>query len=99
MLGYARIDRICAKRVESHSMEKKAIPLTSDLGFKKLFEDENLLKSMLQNFLPIPKGSVVEDVRWENTEKRPGSAAEPIKKTFILDLKVRIRRKEEGRLL
>ena len=80
-------------------MSEKAIPLKNDLGFKKLLEDEILLKSLLQNFLPIPKGSeVVEAVR-ESGERIPSTVTEPQGKVFVLDLKVTIRRMEKGQLL
>ena len=81
------------------AMTKKMVPLKNDIVLKKVLEDDGLLKSLLQNFLPIPKGSVVEEVQREETEKRPATVAEPLKKVFILDLKVTIRRMEEGRLM
>ena len=80
-------------------MSEKPLPLTNDLAFKKLLEDEESLKSLLQNFLPISKGSEVVEAIQDSGEKIPSTVAEPQGKVFILDLKVTIRRMEEGRLL
>ena len=66
---------------------------------EKLLEDEESLKSLLQNFLPLPEGSVVEEAKREDKEENPDSITEPVGKTFILDLRVKIRRKEGDTLL
>ena len=69
------------------------------MAFKKLLEDDEALRSLLQNFLPLPEGSLVEEVTREETEEKPEDITEPVGRTFILDLKVRIHRSKEGALL
>ena len=65
--------------------------LTSDVAFKRFFKyNEHLLPSLLSNFLPLEKGSVIEGVELLDPESHPPTIAE---KTYVLDLRVKIRRK------
>ena len=80
-------------------MSEKQLPLSNDLAFKIILEDEKTRKSLLQHFLPLPEGSLVVEAVKEDTEEKPDSITEPVGRTFILDLKVKIRRKERGELL
>ena len=75
-------------------MGEKQLPLSNDLAFKMLLQDEESLKSLLQNFLPLPEGSLVVEAKREDKEETPVDVNEPVGRTFILDLKVTIRRKE-----
>ena len=70
------------------------IDLKKDLAFKIYFKENNsLLKSLLQNFLPLPEGSQIEEVEVQDSELTP-PFYQPEEKKFVLDLKVRISRKE-----
>ena len=70
------------------------IDLKKDIAFKIYFKENNsLLKSLLQNFLPLPKGSQIEEVQVQDGELIP-PFYQPEEKKFVLDLKVRISRKE-----
>ena len=69
--------------------KKQAIALTFDAAFKMYFKQkEELLKPLLQNFLPLPEGSVVEDVKLLDTELTRNDP----EKTFVLDMRVKIAR-------
>ena len=64
--------------------------LTNDAVFKNFFtRDEELLKSLLQSFLPLPKNSSIESVVVLNPELTSERLASDAGKTFILDLKVK----------
>ena len=77
----------------------KIIDLKKDLAFKLYFKgDKALLKSLLQRFLPLPEGSAIENVEVLDSETNTPTL-QPEEKGFVLDLKVRIRRKEGGKLL
>ena len=72
----------------------KIIDLKKDLAFKIYFKgSKTVLKSLLQHFLPLPEGDQIEDVEVLDSEANP-LALKPEEKNFVLDLKVRICRKE-----
>ncbi len=75
---------------------KKSLPplcLTLDNTFKAFFKhDQDLLKPLLQDFLPLPLGCRVEHVQLLDTEENSSEASKPSGKTFILDMKLRISR-------
>ena len=66
VLGEKRLFSELTNESDSRKMEsmcEKQLPLSSDLAFKMLLNDEESLKSLLQNFLPLPKGSLVVERR------------------------------------
>ena len=64
--------------------------LTNDAVFKNfLIKNEELLKSLLQSFLPLPKNSSIENVVVLNSELTPQRPAKDAGKTYILDLQVK----------
>ena len=68
----------------------RAVDLTFDAAFKMYFKREpDLLKSLLQNFLPLPKDSLIADVLLLDNEL----TREDPDKTFVLDMKVKIDRR------
>ena len=68
------------------------LSLTTDVVFKLYFKDSTRLqKSLLENFLPLPENSTIEHVELLDAEE---NSPEADGKTFILDLKIRFRRKE-----
>ena len=70
------------------------LELTNDLTFKAYFsKNKTLLKSILKSFLPLPKDSSITDITLLNTEQVPGQISKPAGKTFVLDLKLKIIRK------
>ena len=77
-------------------MKKEIDPvsLTSDAAFKMFFKDgpKVILQSLLENFLPLSKNCSIEEVVIED----PGipSNQREKDKEFILDMKVRLERKE-----
>ena len=75
---------------------KKFLPplcLTLDNTFKAFFKhDQDLLKPLLQDFLPLPPGCRVEHVQLLDAEENSSEASKPSGKTFILDMKLRISR-------
>ena len=75
---------------------KKLLNLTNDSVFKVFFENsKKLLISILEIFLPLPKGSVIESVSLQNTEIRSDKVPNEYK-AFTLDLRVKLRRKING---
>ena len=71
---------------------KKLINLTFDAAFKLYFKrGPGLLKSLLEAFLPLPKNSTIDNV--EVLDSESSSTVSPPSKNFILDLKVRIKRR------
>lgn len=69
--------------------------LTLDLAFKIFFKEKpSLLKSLLEEFLPLPKESLIEHIELMDTEENPTASDEPPGKKFVLDMKVRLRRRE-----
>ena len=71
------------------------INLTLDAAFKQYFKEEPiLLKSLLKNFLPLSKNCTIESVDLLDSESHPMDL-NPLGKNFILDMKVRLRRKEK----
>ncbi len=76
---------------------KKSLPplcLTLDNTFKAFFKhDQDLLKPLLQDFLPLPPGCRVEHVQLLDAEENSSEASKPSGKTFILDMKIRISRR------
>ncbi len=76
----------------NHSTYEDYLKLTEDAVFKAYFkDDEKLLKSLLEDFLPLPKGSRIVDIKILNPELFP-EQLEKVKgitnKNFILDLRV-----------
>ena len=75
------------------------IDLKKDLAFKLYFkEDTGVLISLLEHFLPLPPGSRIVEVDVIDGESVPTDMVPP-GKTFVLDLRAKIRRKVDGRLL
>ena len=75
------------------------LDLKKDYAFKLYFKrDEGALISLLEHFLPLPKGSRIEDVEILDSELEP-LVLNPEGKRFVLDLRVKIRRKEGAKLL
>ncbi len=71
--------------------------LTNDAVFKNfLTKNEELLKSLLQSFLPLPKNSSIENVVVLNSELTPQRLASDVGKTYILDLIWMTARQEEN---
>ncbi len=69
------------------------LSLTKDRIFKIFFKGrEDLVKSLLESFLPLPKGSVIESVSILDPELHQ----DKIHKLFVLDLCVKIRRMLNG---
>ena len=66
--------------------------LTKDIPFKALFaRNEKSLKSLLEHFLPLPKGAAIVNIEVKNPDLLSDSAADErgkFGKTFILDLRV-----------
>ena len=74
----------------------RPLRLTLDAAFKLYFKDNpHLQKSLLENFLPLPEGSTIESVSLLDAED---NSSEPEGKTFILDLKISILRREGDKL-
>ena len=74
-------------------MNKKPYSLTDDTFFKIYFrEDTEILKSLLEAFLPLPAGSTIDKVELLNVEQLPARLEG---KVYILDLKVRIFRNDQ----
>ena len=75
------------------------IPLTMDIAFKAYFKrNENLLVALLQNFLPFPPETVIEEVTLMDTELQSYSSFAKkgeSDKTFTLDLRIKIKRRVE----
>ena len=67
---------------------KKFLPplcLTLDNTFKVFFKhDQDLLKPLLQDFLPLPPGCRVEHVQLLDTEENSSEASKPSGKTLHL---------------
>ena len=77
-------------------MAAKPLRLTLDAAFKIYFKESlRLQRSLLEDFLPLPKGSKIEKIDLLNAEEH---SSEEGGKTFILDLKIRIQRNENGEL-
>ena len=75
------------------------IDLKRDAAFKLYFKgDEKVLISLLQRFLPLPQGSKVVSAEVIDSETNTPTLS-PKEKTFVLDLKAKIRRKEGRKLL
>ena len=74
--------------------KKKSEPLnvTLNAAFKAFFEDEELLISILQDFLPLPEGYKIEEVSLMDGEETP-EQLQPEGKTYRLDLKVKLFKK------
>ncbi len=71
--------------------------LTNDAVFKNfLIKNEELLKSLLQSFLPLPENSSIENVVVLNSELTPQRLAKDAGKTYILDLIWMTARQEEN---
>ncbi len=74
--------------------------LTDDLAFKAYFaKNEDLLKSLLNHFLPLPVGSSVVNVKLLNPELTPSRISEipgESGKMFVLDLKTEIIRETDS---
>ena len=52
------------------------LSLTSDIAFKRYFKyDEELLIPLLQDFLPLPPGSVIKGVQVLDSEQNPLNSA------------------------
>lgn len=67
--------------------------LTTDIVFKIFFkENPHLLKELLRDFLPFQEGSEIAEIELLDTEENLQEG-----KTFLLDLKVRLLRKEGGK--
>ena len=82
-----------------NKIPENIIDLTRDNAFKVYFKGQGgesppVLTSLLQHFLPLTEGSVVESV-----EILDGEANTPNEKNSILDIKANIRRWENGKLL
>ena len=78
----------------------KPLCLTWDIAFKTFFKGHpDLLPSLLSSFLPLSKDSKIEEVFLVDPESNPPSLDTPPGKTFVLDMKVKIRRKTKGILL
>ena len=76
--------------------ERVLLQLTIDAIFKAFFEKrKDLLISLVENFVPLPKGSVIEDVSLLNTELLPDKVPDEYK-SFTLDLRVKLRRRIRG---
>ena len=71
------------------------LSLTRDPVFKMFFQKRlKFLKSLMQSFLPLPEGSVIEDVYLLNTEVSPEKTSQlRLDKSFILDLRVKLKRR------
>ena len=76
--------------------EIQLLRLTSDIAFKSYFKyDPNLLIPLLQDFLPLPPGSLIKSVQLLDPEQSSRSTQD---KTYILDIKVRLKRKNKSGL-
>ncbi len=74
----------------------KFLRLTDDITFKTYFtQNEKLLRSLLEHFLPLPPDSEVLRVDHLNTELTPEEAKEP-GKTYHLDLIVKFTRRPKS---
>ncbi len=74
----------------------KNLSLTQDRNFKAFFtRKKKLLISIMENFLPLPEGSVIEDIHILNTELPSDKFPEEYK-FFVLDLRVQLRRRING---
>ena len=89
------------EKIMSFLKENTFLPLTSDLAFKAFFENqEDLIISMLESFLPLPKDSKILNAQLLNPEIYPqklqGKANNLLSdkpgKLFILDLKIKFER-------
>ena len=70
--------------------------LTRDRIFKTFFRRrKDLLISLMESFLPLPKGSVIESVSILNTELHPDKTSGGYK-LFVLDLRVKLKRMVNG---
>ena len=92
--AFVQLTEADLERGRMEAMGEKQLPLSNDLAFKMLLQDEESLKSLLQSFLPLPEGSLVVEAKREDKEETPEDVNDPVGRTFILDLKVTIRRKE-----
>ena len=60
------------KKVADFLDKTTFLNLTTDLSFKAYFvKNKELLKSLLTNFLPLPKGSSIVDIKLLNPELTP----------------------------
>ena len=64
--------------------------LTFDAAFKLFFKkNPHLLKSVLADFLPLPKGTKIHSIDLIDAEENASKATIPEGKKFILDIKIR----------
>ena len=64
------------------------LPLTLDAVFKLYFKkNPHLLRALLKDFLPLPQDCIIEGIELLDSEENS------LKKTFILDLKLRLHRR------
>ena len=84
------------KQIDEFLKTAKFLKLTSDVVFKAFFKENiDLLNSLLIHFLPLPEGSVIEEIAILNPELHPKKLSLiGIKsgKDFVLDLRVRFKR-------
>ena len=70
--------------------------MTSNVAFRAFFKDnDELLISILQDFLPLPEGYEIESVVLMDGEETP-EKLRPEGKTYRLDLKVKLFKKGDG---
>ena len=82
--------------IDEFLKEARFLKLTDDVAFKMYFKrNEKTLRSLLTNFLPLPKDSMILDIEVLDPELPPDQLAtigEELGKNFILDLRVRFTR-------
>ena len=78
--------------------DMKLIRLDSDVIFKMFFKggDTCLLKSLLANFLPLPKNSTIKRVEIMDSEIPPRERVKG--KRMVLDIRIQVQRKEKDHI-
>ena len=77
---------------ETPPYKPEPLNVTLNAAFKAFFQNEELLISILQDFLPLPEGYAIEEVILMDGEQTP-EQLQPEGKTYRLDLKVKLIKK------
>ena len=84
---------LCARIIITMKAPQEPLNMTSNVAFRAFFKDnDELLISILEDFLPLPEGYKIESVALMDGEDTP-EKLKPEGKTYKLDLKVKLFRK------
>ena len=87
---------------QHHTSTPPFLDITKELVFETFFKgDLELTQSLLQAFLPLPSGSIIEQVDIVDSKLTSDrfQNQKVLDKTYILDLKVKLRRKDKKNIL